>query len=146
MKLPQIHTAAALLAGALLCLAPNPTRALDDPCERRIRREAAPEDNSFRAKASHFAPRVAIRFWARSQGNRRRAAYVLPASVVAAPAPTPTARDADIAEPFGWEVGVRWNLVEMADAVDLTDTVAPEITPTECLRRIEMVDIDGDEE
>ncbi|QDG49770.1 hypothetical protein FIV42_03160 [Persicimonas caeni] len=154
MQPTHIQPIRALFAGALLCLAPVAATALDDPCERRDERANSAEDASLRTKASRFAPRVAVRIWFQTQDDRRDAARAWPNAVTAAPVPAPAPapdpaplyRDADRVQPFGWQVGVRWNLVEMAEATDLLEPNIPELTPTECLRRIEIDDFAGEEE
>ncbi len=130
-----------LLLVALACLESSSTMALERACERGVEPSQQADATSLRARASRFAPRLAIRFWFRAQGDARHDSSLTAAALTAAP--KPVGRDASLTEPYGWHVGLRWNLVDMADSAGLLAHESPRLTPTRCLDSRDSIDLGG---
>lgn len=134
------RTHALIIAAIVAATVNSPTAAsaLDDLCDRRelARPDAAP--GSLRSKASRFAPRLVVRFWFRPGADTRQRESAQSSALAEAPAPPrrPTRLDADVEEPFGWQVSLRWDLAEMAEAVAPQRFAEPaRPLPSECLMR-----------
>ena len=136
---PPQRTARAAAVAALLCAVcaqPAVADALDDPCERRESTASDAAPTSLRGKASRFAPRLIVRLWFRpgADTQQRESAQSSALAEAPSPLPRPTRLDADVEEPFGWEISLRWDLAEMAEAVAPTALSEPDtLLPSECM-------------
>lgn len=72
----------------------------------------AEEVGALRQKAALFAPEVHLLLWYRTQADTRTQAR----SPALAVAPSPHQFNATQQSPFGWQVLLRWNLVDIAEA------------------------------
>lgn len=72
----------------------------------------ADEPGSLRQKAALFAPEIHLSIWYRTQADARAQARSLALTAT----PTPHQFNAQEQAPFGWQVSLRWNLVDMAEA------------------------------
>jgi hypothetical protein len=125
---------------------PSPAWALNGICKRADESSTGSRTHSLRDKASRFAPQLNVRIWfepsdshesrqqAQTDLNQTHLNQTSTLTPAVTPAPRPIRRQARVSQPYGWQVSVRWDLVEMAEAVRPSlagSTIRP--TLTECL-------------
>jgi hypothetical protein len=141
------YNSSTFLAAALAVLLWSPTAlAFDGFCEPADEAADKPAERSsttsLREKASRFAPRLQIRVWFEPSDDRRAREQARSSALTQGPHPAqpdplrpdPVQNSADYREPYGWQVSVRWDLVEMAEAMrpNLAES-SDRLLPTECL-------------
>ena len=150
------YNSSTILAAALAVLLwSHPALAFDGICKPEDDPAENARPSSLREKASRFAPRLQLRLWFEPGDDRRSRDQARSSALTQGPnpsqpepmVPNPVQYSADFGEPYGWQVSVRWDLVEMAQALrpSLADS-SERLRPTACLenqtmaRRLLLVD------
>lgn len=143
---PDSSRVVAVAVGAAAVLSTAAAFAGAPPCPSS-QKDAAEHPPTYRAMAARFAPRVTLRVWFHPDGQREerdRQPATRSAAVTAAPNPPatqPARRTVQWHEPFGWQVSLRWNVLDIAEAVvPELDETTPRLRSSECYEQRSLAD------